>query len=224
MTKLSSWEYLGRIPNKPAPGVFGTSVIGERDTWIDLAPESEAATKRLSISQHQRCSGLSRAWPHWLPGCFTMFHWECLMLWNGCILLHLQDVADCCSPKVSFRQHPKQHPKQCWVISPLQCYSPGEQRWSARNSDGLPGRNSRERDSFLNPPRICKLYANYIVMWRNQSIHKIREVFIMFSVAAIPTSSSEAVVMAVVEHHLWRASARSKRSSYAIRDEHHLMS
>ena len=93
MTKLSSWEYLGRIPNKPAPGVFGTSVIGERDTWIDLAPESEAATKRLSISQHQRCSGLSRAWPHWLPGCFTMFHWECLdaMKW-----LHPVASPGCC--------------------------------------------------------------------------------------------------------------------------------
>ena len=79
MTKLSSWEYLGRIPNKPSAGVFGTSVIGERDTWIDQAPESEAATKRLSISQHQRCSGLSRAWSHGLPG---MFHYVSLGMWR----------------------------------------------------------------------------------------------------------------------------------------------
>ena len=166
MTKLSSWEYLGKIPNKPSAGVFGTSVIGERDTWIDLAPESEAATKWLSISQHQRCSGLSRAsGRNGFPGCLTMFHWECgdatgndmvasstaspgcrwvclKMLCtpkNPMVLLiiistkwlfhwgipHFQTYPDWCSAKVSF-QHPK-HPKQCWVISPLQCYSPGEQ-------------------------------------------------------------------------------------------------
>ena len=146
---MGPWEYHGRIPNKPS---------ARESRWHlenEMAPESLPSGYPFpSING----AAWGAPWGPW------MFHWGwSYWCWtqgmdgNGWEWVNGMTIQ---SDYGSFPHslqilYGQQHPNILGDLAASVLLT-----WRRWAEDGLSHQNSRERDSFLNPPSICKLYIN----------------------------------------------------------------